>query len=652
MRHRLTTPLYKGLRPIGAAFISAALMLSSVPTAAFAVEDTPVDKAETVYVRSNPDGSVREVSVKEVLTNVNGDGELYDYTTLKNIESEVEHTTNGDSQTDIVWTTDGKEVEYRGTTDKKPPVLMHVTYTLDGKAISAKDLAGKSGHLSMRFAYQNGLWEGRIVDGEVTRIYTPFVAVTSVTLSRDVFSNVKIENGKLSDGSGSMMAIGYTMPGMQDSLNTKGEIDFPSYFTIDADVKNFELGPVTTIVTAELLAGMEATGAETEDMSESLHTMGDVMAQLTSGSDELAQALTQIADGQDELVNGIGTFRDVTGELHNATNELSDGVNALSEGISTAQQSAHDLAENAEDLPTYLGELAGATSDASTLAGTVSTGLNDIANGLNGLQADAALINDAKSDENLSQPLSEIAENVDKADKNAETALNALKAIDLNQLDANQAQAVVDAIDALSDLRELDAKKTTETLTDASETLSALEAVDTEGLANGIASAAEGTLSAKLGVDTIGSALNDVSGSLSGAQQLAAALSSGVDSLAGGLDGANDGANTLATGARELSDTMPEYVSGVDEIKDGASKLAEASREAADGSGKLSEGINEMNADGVKKLVDSFDTNLKGVSERVKLLSEAANKYDTFAGKAEGTKGKVTFIYKTDAIGQ
>ena len=32
---------------------------------------------------------------------------------------------------------------------------MHITYTLDGKSVSADALAGKSGHVTMRFDYEN-----------------------------------------------------------------------------------------------------------------------------------------------------------------------------------------------------------------------------------------------------------------------------------------------------------------------------------------------------------------------------------------------------------------------------------------------------------------------------------------------------------------
>ena len=44
-------------------------------------------------------------------------------------------------------------------------------------------------------------------------------------------------------------------------------------------------------------------------------------------------------------------------------------------------------------------------------------------------------------------------------------------------------------------------------------------------------------------------------------------------------------------------------------------------------------------------------SSLDGVSDRMDALRDAAKAYDTFAGKAEGQKGSVRFIYKTEQIG-
>ena len=54
-----------------------------------------------------------------------------------------------------VWTAEGKDVYYQGEIDKKLPVDISVSYTLDGKNVSAKELAGKSGRVTIKYSYKN-----------------------------------------------------------------------------------------------------------------------------------------------------------------------------------------------------------------------------------------------------------------------------------------------------------------------------------------------------------------------------------------------------------------------------------------------------------------------------------------------------------------
>lgn len=65
-----------------------------------------------------------------------------------------------------VWTTDGEDVYYQGTSDKELPVTLKVTYTLDGKEVTAEELAGRSGHVVIRFDYENNQYENVEIDGK------------------------------------------------------------------------------------------------------------------------------------------------------------------------------------------------------------------------------------------------------------------------------------------------------------------------------------------------------------------------------------------------------------------------------------------------------------------------------------------------------
>ena len=75
---------------------------------------------------------------------------------------------------------------------------------------------------------------------------------------------------------------------------------------------------------------------------------------------------------------------------------------------------------------------------------------------------------------------------------------------------------------------------------------------------------------------------------------------------------------------------------------------------AADGSGQLAQGLRTFDSEGVAKLIDALnelDDGMGDVSDKLDALREAADGYDSFAGKTEDQTGTVRFIYKTPAIG-
>ena len=63
---------------------------------------------------------------------------------------------------------------------------MSITYKLDGKEISPKDLTGKSGKLEMTINYENKSKQNVDVDGQQTEMYTPFTLATNNDASRQM----------------------------------------------------------------------------------------------------------------------------------------------------------------------------------------------------------------------------------------------------------------------------------------------------------------------------------------------------------------------------------------------------------------------------------------------------------------------------------
>ncbi|MDD3797103.1 MAG: hypothetical protein PHE06_14285, partial [Lachnospiraceae bacterium] len=135
--------LYKAtFRRMMAAVTAVTLVLGA---GAYASE-TDTAKEETVYVFTDANGNEKKVLVNEWLKNMNQENTIDDSTTLSDVtnvkgDEEYEDLGNGN----IRWSSNGNDIYYQGTTDKEVPVNVKITYTLDGKEISPKELAGKSG---------------------------------------------------------------------------------------------------------------------------------------------------------------------------------------------------------------------------------------------------------------------------------------------------------------------------------------------------------------------------------------------------------------------------------------------------------------------------------------------------------------------------
>ncbi len=194
-----------------------------------------IDKEETVYIISDANGNVQDTIVDEWLKNPEGKDELTDVSRLNDIENVKGDESFTQDGTKLTWAANGADIYYEGHSDEAAPVSVKVTYYLDDKEISPEELSGKSGHVKIRYDYDNTARNGDI--------YTPFVMATGMSLDMENFANVTATNAKvISDGS-RYIAVGYGMPGMSKSLDLDEEdINLPDYFEVEADATDFQLG--------------------------------------------------------------------------------------------------------------------------------------------------------------------------------------------------------------------------------------------------------------------------------------------------------------------------------------------------------------------------------------------------------------------------
>ena len=309
--------------------------------------DKDSTKDETVYVLAGADGSVQKIIVSDWIKNALGAASITDSTGLSDIENvkgNESYTISGNAK---VWDAQGNDIYYRGNIEKELPVGMTVTYTLDGKKVSADEIAGKTGKVSIRFDYDNRQYEMVKIDGKEEKIYVPFAMLTGMLLDNEHFRNIEVTNGKIINDGDRTAVVGIALPGLQENLGiSKDKLNIPDYVEITADASDFSFGMTVTFATNELFNNFNTSKLDSvDDLTGSIGELSDGMKQLLDGSSALYGGLTTLLDKSKELVSGI--------------NQLADGAKVLKDGAVSVDDGAGQLKAGAAELAGGLNTLKG-----------------------------------------------------------------------------------------------------------------------------------------------------------------------------------------------------------------------------------------------------------------------------------------------------
>ena len=351
MRHG-KRPGYHVVAAIAACAVGAGLFLSA-GTYGMAAERslasravTATGKNETVTVRTQADGTIEDVHVAAKLTNGDGGEVLLDRSSLSDISCTGEDLAFERDGEDLYWEADGEDVSYQGTgREEDLPFAIRVSYTLDGKKIDPEKLAGASGHVAIRYDYDN-------LTAEKGETPTPFVALTALVLD-DSFSDVRVVNGRVLDMGDTTMVMGYAAPDLQEYVEgdgddggggTGGETGDGTDGAVEADVKGFSLDSSITVVSSDLLEE-DALDFDTSEIDDSVDALTDGMDELVSGSRELEGGVGELSSGAAALADGAVDAQTGAAELAKAIGAYTSGVATVSDGAAQLRDGLSAQAE-------------------------------------------------------------------------------------------------------------------------------------------------------------------------------------------------------------------------------------------------------------------------------------------------------------------
>ena len=618
-------------------------------------------KSETVYAKIDGNGNVSSVTVSDQLKNIDSMGQLKDTSILKNIENVKGEEKFSQKQNSLLWDTDNKDICYQGTTEEPLPVGIKVTYTLDGKEITAKELKGKSGHLVMRYQYTN--------ETASESEYVPFAMVTGLIFDTDKISNVTLTNAKMiSDGDRDVI-LGMGIPALKEQFDVK-ELDIPDYFEVEADVKDYELSEGMTIATNDIFNDLETDKFDSlSELKASMKTLRDSANKLVDGSGELRKGLDTLlsssgtlTDGIHQLVNGGSTLKKGTASLASGSKSLVSGSQSLANGTAQLQAGTNSLQKGASQVNAGLSSASSKTSSV-LLPGAVQldNGVTDMQNKLTpGMQSLAQGVQ--QLDAGLNSPLTAAQPGLKASVSAVNDVMNKGTAETGGKSLSKIAKDTATAADALAKSMQSPTNTTSaETVAKGNgETDKAIaslnELLKREDLPEDAKASIQASISSlekdKQARQTSAAKLDKQIQSLAGTQELLKQVVIGtqttsavVDKVAGNMTKINVGTTQLAQGAKELDTKVTDSKSGliaqvnggVSALKNGTSQLREGiggKNGLANGLNQLASGASQVNS-GASTLNEKMAVANSGAKELHKgasQLSAGASQLDSGAG--------------------
>ena len=638
-------------------------------SAAISIENhvEEITKDETVYVLAGADGSVKKIIVSDWIKNALGESSLTDATGLldiENVKGDESYTISGDAK---VWDAQGNDIYYQGNIEKELPVGLTVTYQLNGKPMSADEIVGKSGKVSIRFDYENRQYEMVSIDGKEEKIHVPFAMLTGMLLDNDHFRNVEVTNGKFINDGNRTAVVGIALPGLQNNLGIgKDKINIPDYVEITADVTDFSLGMTVTLATNELFNSLDT------DKLSSIDGLTDSIGKLTDG-------MKQLLDGSSALYDGLYTLLDKSGELVQAIDLLAAGAKALEIGVISLDSGVGHLKADAKELSNELNALKNDSDDLiekakrgfvpllsaaeiqikaihpsipeltidnyaevlnRVIASAVGTSVYDriLAQVTADIEKKQPLIVEMITDQfrkEVSAQIIEAVTGMSETDYEAAVSAGTISdgvqatvpaAIEMQMRNKSVQQAISDRIEMQKKqeiAEDMTSNEVWSKLADASKD-------------------AELVIQLKASLDSLVSynafylELLSYTNGVASAADSAAALASDISELKNGTFALKAGMTVLYDGILQLKDGAPALIDGVSQLTDGAMQL--------------SNGLKQFNEEGIQKIAKLVGGDLNNILTRLKATIDVSKNYRNFAGITDDMAGQTKFIYRTDEV--
>ena len=530
----------------------------------------------------------------------------------------------------------------------------------------------------------------------------------------DMINDLKDASTQLQDGSKTLAEGTDTLADGLSTLQSKLGTFASGVGTLQSGLKTYTDGVSTLSgglntlgnSTGALVSGADKLNSGAGQLASGSATLKDGLKTYTDGASQLNTGLNQLNDNTGSLATGVTSLNDGAKTLSdgiNAANKGAAGVSAgvaqLKTSIDTAKTGADSLAAGAKQVDEGVGQL---TQSLSDMPETIKTNINKSLESLNELNvgtlfktlgyidtdkitadnvsaaADAAVNNagdiiDALTNmqnQNPSATYNQILVGLSQG----KGAVSVYSAVNQSVTDsAYTVQALKDGSAKVSDgASSLDAglgrlsdgaselssgasdlaKGTTQLATGATELQTGTQSLADKlpELTKGITSLVNGSNELVKNNDTLNAGATALN---AGASQLSAgtqSLMNSVPTLTSGIKQLVDGSNTLVANNAQLNSGASQLADGTNQIVSGVDQLTTGSKTLSEGAHTLADGMVQFNEEGINKILDAYNGDLKPFTNKLQAVIDAGEEYQTYSAIADGQTGSVKFIYKLASI--
>ena len=530
----------------------------------------------------------------------------------------------------------------------------------------------------------------------------------------DMINDLKDASTQLQDGSKTLAEGTDTLADGLLTLQSKLGTFASGVGTLQSGLKTYTDGVSTLSgglntlgnSTGALVSGADKLNSGAGQLASGSATLKDGLKSYTDGASQLSAGLNQLNDNTGSLATGVTSLNDGAKTLSDGLNAANKGAAGVSTGaaqlkksIDTAKTGADSLAEGAKQVDDGVGQL---TQSLSDMPETIKVSINQSLEPLNKLNV-GTLFKTLRYIDTDKITADNVSEAADAAVNHAEDIIKALTGMHDADPSATYSKIVVGlsqgkgAVSVYSAVNQsvTDSASTVKALKDGSakvsEGASSLDAglgqladgasklsSGASDLATGTTKLATGATELQTGTQSLADKLPELTKGITslvngsnelvknndtlnagatalnaGASQLSAgtqSLINSVPTLTSGIKQLVDGSNTLVANNAQLNSGASQLADGTNQIVSGVDQLTTGSKTLADGAHTLADGMVQFNEEGINKILDAYNGDLKPFTDKLQAVIDAGEEYQTYSAIADGQTGSVKFIYKLASI--